>query len=154
MRAPAFVLGMLRGHGRPASLAAVCALALALAVPACGDDPAAPRDAEPDGIIRGCPSLRDPVAAPGDPADGDTWATYAQGFFATWCTRCHSSTLPDGMRTGAPVGLDWNVEASVRANLPRIRNAVGVLNFMPLTPPDPSCDDRHRIVRWIDVGAP
>ena len=35
-----------------------------------------------------------------------------------------------------------------------IRYAVGVINFMPINPPDPTCEERARIVRWIDADAP
>jgi uncharacterized membrane protein len=125
---------------------------LVLAFAACGDDGGS---ANPDArIVNGCPALEEPQASPGDPIDGDTWDTYAQQFFADWCTRCHASTLSGADRNGAPTGFDWDVEASVRAQLPRIRNAVGVLNFMPFTPPDPPCEERARIVRWIDAAAP
>ena len=44
-------------------------------------------------------------------------------------------------------------EASVRANLDRIRHQVGVVNAMPFTPPNPPCTERARIVRWIDADA-
>ena len=122
---------------------------------ACGDDAATSDAAPPDArIVDGCPAHDEPLAAPGDPIDGDTFETFAADFFATWCTRCHASTLTGAARNGAPEGYDWDVEASVRERLPLIRNAVGVANFMPFTPPDPSCDDRARLVRWIDAGAP
>ncbi len=35
-----------------------------------------------------------------------------------------------------------------------IRAAVGVDNYMPLSAPTPTCDERRRLVRWIDLGAP
>jgi hypothetical protein len=130
------------------------ALAILLAVLAasCGDDAAG--DSPDARIVNGCPALEEPQAAPGDPIDGDTWDTFAMEFFATWCTRCHGSTLTGPDRNGAPVGYDWDVEATVRSFLPEIRNAVGVQNFMPFNPPDPSCDERQQIVRWIDADAP
>jgi uncharacterized membrane protein len=119
---------------------------------ACGDPgDGAPADAR---YINGCPQLTAPQAQPGDPIDGDTWTTYAQGFFAMWCTRCHSTTLVGGARNGAPVGYNWDDPASVRTHLSEIRNAVGVANFMPFNPPDPTCAERQRIVRWIDAAAP
>lgn len=131
------------------------AILLAALAASCGDDGAAPDAGPPDArIVNGCPALEEPQAMPGDPIDGDTWATFAMDFFATWCTRCHSETLAGGDRNGAPVGYDWDVEATVRSFLPEIRNAVGVVNFMPFTPPDPSCAERQRIVRWIDADAP
>ena len=96
--------------------------------------------------------MDDPVAKPGDNIGGDTYTTYARGFFTMWCTRCHSTTATD--RMGAPIGYDWDDETAVRAHLAEIRTAVGVQNFMPFTPPNPSCDERKRLVRWIDAAAP
>jgi hypothetical protein len=119
---------------------------------ACGDDDGGAPDARL--APNGCPVLEQPLAAPGDPIDGDTWDTFAEDFFATWCVRCHSSTLTGTARNGAPEGFNWDVEASVREHLPMIRAAVGVDNIMPFTPPDPTCDERARLVRWIDGGAP
>ncbi|HEY2746868.1 MAG TPA: hypothetical protein VGL86_19730 [Polyangia bacterium] len=101
-----------------------------------------------------CAPLTDPITTPDGGAGGDTWANYAQGFFATYCTRCHSSTLTGDARNGAPDGYNWDDESSVNAHIADIRDAVGVSDFMPFTPPDPSCSERRRIVRWIDAGGP
>lgn len=103
-------------------------------------------------LVNGCPPHPTPLAQPGDPIGGDTWATFAQGFFASYCTTCHATTAVN--RNGAPVGYDWDDEASVRAHLAMIRDAVGVGNYMPPVAPAPSCDERARLVRWIDGGAP
>ena len=126
-------------------------LVLVTTLAACGGGDGAP-DAR---IANGCPALEEPQAEPGDPIDGDTWDTFARDFFADWCTRCHSvdNVGPDE-RMDAPDGYNWDDEASVLEHLDEIRNAVGVTNFMPFTPPDPSCDERQRIVRWIDAGHP
>jgi hypothetical protein len=103
-------------------------------------------------LVNGCPPQTAPLAKPGDPIDGDTWATFAQGFFASYCTTCHSSTATN--RQGAPAGYNWDDETSVRAHLAMIRDAVGVGNYMPPIAPTPSCEMRARIVRWIDADAP
>lgn len=42
----------------------------------------------------------------------------------------------------------------MRAHLAMIRDAVGVGNYMPPVAPTPACDERARIVRWIDADAP
>ncbi|MGZ3429218.1 MAG: hypothetical protein ACXVCV_21350, partial [Polyangia bacterium] len=105
-------------------------------------------------LAHGCVPHSDPVTTPDGGADGDTWASYAQGFFATYCTRCHATTVTGAARNGAPAGYDWDDEATVRAHLADIRMAVGVFNVMPFAPPDPSCAERRRIVRWIDADAP
>ncbi len=110
------------------------------------------RDAE---IVNGCPVLDSPQASPGDPIDGDTFDSFASGFFATYCTRCHSTTLTGAIdRNGAPDGRDWDDEASVHMYLPLIRQWVGEVNGMPIGDPQPSCDERRRLVRWIDADAP
>lgn len=141
------------------------ALALAVVLGASCEpplEPLRPRDAGPRdasrsdaGVRFGCPVLRDPVALPGDDIEGDAWESFAQGFFESYCTRCHSVTrVTREERSSAPEGLDWDDEGTVRANLDRIRNAVGVQNFMPPSDPSPSCDERLRLIRWIDAGAP
>ena len=135
------------------------AAALAVVAAGCGDGGGGGADmAAANGdmtfLAHGCVPLSAPVTTPDGGADGDTFANYAQGFFATWCTRCHATALTGGARNGAPAGYDRDDEASVRAHLATIRTVVGVSNIMPFTPPDPSCDDRRRIVRWIDAAAP
>jgi hypothetical protein len=105
-------------------------------------------------LANGCPPLTAPLTTPDGGAGGDTWASFAQGFFASNCTRCHSSTLTGAARNGAPDGYNWDDETAVRAHLDNIRSAVGVGNFMPPSDPRPSCDERRRIVRWIDAAAP
>ncbi|MCU1276763.1 MAG: uncharacterized protein JWM53_309 [bacterium] len=105
-------------------------------------------------LANGCVPLTTPQATPDGGAGGDTWASYAQGFFAMYCTRCHSSALTGAARNGAPDGYNWDDQTAVLDKLVAIRNAVGVGNFMPLNPPNPSCDERKRIVRWIDADGP
>ena len=131
----------------------LCLLAFLSA--SCGDDDTPPMDASADVILFGCPTHPDPLARPGDDLGGDTWSSFAAGFFETYCTRCHSSELVgDVARAGAPEGLDWDVEATVRENLELVRFVVGEDNSMPPRGDRPSCDDRVRLVRWIDAGAP
>jgi uncharacterized membrane protein len=128
------------------------ALLAVLLVAGCGDDGGNPVDAGQ--LINGCPSLTAPQANPGDPIDGDTFATFAGPLLATYCTRCHSVTRSGADRNGAPIGYNWDDEASVRMHLPEMRNAVGVFNFMPPNDPRPTCAERQRLVRWIDASAP
>jgi uncharacterized membrane protein len=131
-------------------------VAIALSLPACSDDASTPTDAALDGppLVNGCPVLSAPQANPGDPIDGDTFASFAGPLFRTYCTRCHSMTLSGAERNGAPNGFNWDDEASVRLHLAEIRNAIGVLNFMPPSAPNPTCAERQRLVRWIDASAP
>jgi len=100
-----------------------------------------------------CPPILTPVAAPGDPIDGDTWDTFARDFFASYCTRCHASTLTTPVeRMNAPMGLNWDDPDLVRTYLGNIRYDVGVDDYMPVDAPLPSCAERLRLVRWIDAA--
>ena len=102
-----------------------------------------------------CPPLEASLASPGDPIDGDTWDSFARDFFGTYCTRCHSTALTtDAERMGAPPVLDWDDPVLVRMYAGNIRYDVGVSDYMPRDAPLPSCDERYRIVRWIDADAP
>ena len=124
-------------------------------------EPSAPppaATATPVTLVNGCPSLEAPVARRGDDIGGDTYQSFARPFFAQWCLRCHSSALTTpAQRNGAPDDFNWDQEPVVRANLGRIRQQVGVFNTMPLLDgkdPLPTCDERRRLIRWIDAGAP
>jgi cytochrome c5 len=141
-------------------------LATLLVLGACGgatpapDMPSSPADlavpaaADLTMLVNGCPTYPGPLATPDGGADGDTWTSFAQGFFAGTCNRCHASTLSGAARNGAPDGYDWDDPAAVRMYAALVRDAVGVSNFMPPSAPQPSCDDRRRLVRWIDAGTP
>ncbi len=136
-------------------------LAAALLAAGCGDDTtqASNMDLGAGGgdmtmLVNGCPPWIAPLATPDGGAGGDTWASFAQGFFASYGTRCHSTTLSGVARNGAPDGYNWDDETAVDAHLDAIRSAVGVVNFMPPSAPLPTCDERRRMVRWIDAAAP
>lgn len=109
------------------------------------------------GYALGCPEYLYCLGTPGEDA-GLTWDGFARDFFASYCTRCHSSSLiadDAGTRSGAPVGYDWDVRASVDAHLDRIRIVMGLANSMPFDRPClVTCERRREIDTWIDVGAP
>ena len=89
-----------------------------------------------------------------------TYETFAEDFFGTYCTRCHSSTLVgSGARSGAPVGFDFDSHAGIAARLPQIDAAAGagtarINTWMPLSAPMPSDAERDLLGEWIACGAP
>ena len=124
---------------------------------ACGSPsggPAGLPEAGPDArIALGCPSWPDPIASH-DQTAPETYENFARPLLDQYCVRCHSSELMGDDRNGAPEGRNWDDESIVYDFLPEIRIAIGVENFMPPDAPLPSCEERLRFLRWIDVGAP
>lgn len=100
----------------------------------------------------------------GEGGSGDTWASWAQGFFTTYCIECHSASDPKG--------LNFTMQSIVVANKDTIRCGVSVMQdpswncaaFPPAkqfpisdmagTNPKPSDAERNRAVAWIDAGCP
>lgn len=112
-----------------------------------------PADAGPDHPF-GCLPLKACLADVGDPGEL-TYENFAAPLFATYCVRCHSvANVGDIARGGAPRDVNLDVRESVYANLPRIRQAAGVQNFMPFNAPRLPCERRAQLVTWIDRGAP
>jgi hypothetical protein len=121
---------------------------------ACSSTPAPGTDA---GSLGNTPS----DAAPSTADAGDTWSSFAQGFFATYCVECHGagnakrdySTLDnvvrdkDMIRCGvAPTQQPGCGAAPAPKQFP-ISNAAG-------TNPKPSDAERTRILAWIAAGLP
>ncbi len=95
---------------------------------------------------------------------GDTWLSWAQGFFATYCVECHSASDSQGR--------DYTIQANVEREKAEIRCGVAAvqdpawacLPFPPAkqfpisnaagTNPKPSDAERARLVAWIASGAP
>lgn len=92
-----------------------------------------------------------------------TWASFGQTFFATYCTRCHASTLVGvTARGGAPPGLNWDDHATVMMNASRIDRVAGagpamVNTFMPFDAATggaaPTEAERRQLAEWLVCGA-
>lgn len=159
----------------PAQLLAGVVIAALLA--SCDEgDPAVSCD-PPTGVVPDFETLdacrfECPVANPGDDAGGDTYDSFASGFFEAYCTRCHDSSRTSNCftasnptcRSGAPSSANWDEPASIRRHIEHIREVLVVGDELTMPPdlpstpdparPDPSCEERYRIARWIDSGAP
>jgi hypothetical protein len=124
------------------------------------------------GLTVGCSSASNPPgpaaggdsgvadASPGDATAPDTWASYASGFFATYCVACHNAQ--------DTTGRDYRVQANVAKDKAVMRCGVAATqdpswNCAP-TPvakqfpigsgPKPTDAERARIVAWITAGEP
>jgi hypothetical protein len=141
-------------------------LLFALASAACSSSPAttdsgaAPVDAGKDVAES---AMQDSGTGEGQ-ASADTWSSYAQGFFQTYCVECHGAS--------DPTGRDFTQYAVVKSNASTIRCGVCAMQVpawaCPATPvarqfpiadstnsnPKPTDAERNRIVAWISAGAP
>lgn len=96
-----------------------------------------------------------------DPASPSvTYRSWAQGFFESYCTRCHSSTLvTNSERSGATPHANWDDLPTIKAYASEIDADAaggpnGINRVMPPSDPRPSDDDRSKLGEWLACGAP
>jgi uncharacterized membrane protein len=63
-------------------------------------------------VLAACGGGSSPSGATCPPVDPPTYATFAQPFFAKYCTSCHSSTTTN--RRDAPLDHNYDSEADIR----------------------------------------
>jgi hypothetical protein len=83
-----------------------------------------------------------------------TWESFAAGTIKTWCTPCHSATVPVTERAGAPLGVDFDRYEDVVLHGPSV--AVRVSGDSPSMPPSGGLTEveRAKLADWILCGAP
>ena len=112
------------------------ALALVLALGACGTD-----------VSSG--TAADPVCT----TSVLTYENFGAPFLLDWCRGCHSSTQPVGMRQDAPMGVDFDDLGRVRDFAATIElRATGLTPNMPPAA-GPSPEERAMLKEWITCGA-
>ena len=102
-------------------------------------------------LLLGCPPKGLPTQLEECPDDSVTWAD-AEPVFAEHCTRCHSSTLPDGARSGAPLLINFDTpEAALMQDF--VAWTQITTGRMPIgaTLPD---EDALVIWSWLSCGGP
>jgi uncharacterized membrane protein len=111
--------------------------------------------------LLGCSSDPEPKRLPNGSSgaecpEGSTlsYETFAAPFFASYCTRCHSSANVGSARRGAPEGYDWDNRESIRAHAIQIDAAAasGPLasnDMMPPGDPVPTEVERQRLGQWL-----
>lgn len=99
-----------------------------------------------------------PAPAPAPPADCSQdasldWDSVGRPLLTTWCTPCHSSSLSETARSGAPEGLDLDTYASVVQWSEQILASAGTSDRMP--PAGGMSDTERRLLSdWIPCGLP
>ena len=127
----------------PSALALALAAALAAA---CGsEDPAEEQDTGPWSSLKERPCPEDSFL---------TYDAFGGPFMITWCNGCHSVDLPDGMRQGASLGVDFDTVEDIRRHATRIwaRSGDDNITMPPIGGPDE--DERALLGEWLACGAP
>ena len=89
-----------------------------------------------------------------------TYGGWAQYFFASYCTRCHSSMLETPTeRNGATPHANWDDLPTIRAYATEIDAFAaggpdGINRVMPPSDPKPSDEERKMLGEWLACGAP
>jgi hypothetical protein len=91
----------------------------------------------------------------GEPVD------FGKNFLGKFCTRCHSSAVPERERQGAPVDLNWDSPSIVREQRLQIdavagRGPNGPVEEMPplWVESRPAPAERELLAQWLACGAP
>ena len=89
-----------------------------------------------------------------------TYASFAQNFFKTYCTRCHSSTLSGAARNGAPPERNFDTYSGISTTDAALIDSVaaagpaGINTFMPRNDPRPSNAARYQLGEWLACHEP
>lgn len=91
----------------------------------------------------------------GDPCDFSplTWQTTGRPYLTTWCTPCHSTTVPASERQGAPLGVDFDSFAGTLEWSERIGVRTGGEAAMPPSG-GPQEDEVRSFQTWLACGLP
>jgi uncharacterized membrane protein len=124
-----------------ATLIFACALALS----ACGDE----EDEEGQATGATCPS--DSTL---------NYQNFGQPFMATYCLKCHSSTLTGAARNGAPADHNFDSLEGIQEFADHIDRQAGsgpdaTNTIMPLAGFNaPTTEERAKLSQWLACGAP
>ena len=110
----------------------------------------------PNGGDSDCIDCSTPVDDSGTLAcdDAVTWDSYAHGFFLSWCTSCHSSSLPPEKRQKAPANMNFDTYTGVLEYAVDIEYRAVTAEPKYLMPPigGPSDKERQLLGQWIECG--
>ncbi|MEM9190647.1 MAG: hypothetical protein AAGF12_15790 [Myxococcota bacterium] len=83
-----------------------------------------------------------------------TYENFGRPFMLDWCTGCHSSQLPEGLRANAPLMIDLETQDFVVAQMERVWARAGDDNETMPPAGGPGPDERRLLGEWLACGAP
>lgn len=120
-----------------------------LLLAACGEAP----KADPPVVVIPPPPYESFDARPCPSDSALTWENFGEPYVRNWCTACHSSTLDEAHRGGAPVEINLDSLANVRTLKERMWARSGDQNnTMPPAGYAPDVE-RSQLGEWLACGA-
>ena len=94
--------------------------------------------------------------------DGGTELTYesfGRPFVQQYCLRCHSASVQEGDRNGAPDDHNFDTQAECETFADHMDQKAGsgpdsTNQAMPPNAPRPSMEEREQLAEWLACGAP
>ena len=106
-----------------------------------------------DEVESGVP--RETASDLGCPPDSPyAWDNFGNPFLTVWCDGCHGSQVPEALRYGAPVGVDFDTLDGARAWADRIQARAVDATEMPPGGFGPPEAERVKLGEWIACGMP
>jgi hypothetical protein len=103
--------------------------------------------------------LGPPTGTTCPPSSTLTYVNFGQAFMASYCTRCHSSTLSGTARMGATTAHDFDTQLGIQQVGDHIDQTAGAgpaatNDQMPPSAPVPTMMERQQLAEWMACGAP
>jgi hypothetical protein len=96
----------------------------------------------------------EPPSPPAADCAEHSWQSTGRPILLTWCMPCHSSALPEPLRQGAPLGVDFDTYARTAPWAERI--VVRATGEAPSMPPGGGVPEAQQqaLADWISCGMP
>jgi hypothetical protein len=83
-----------------------------------------------------------------------SYESFGGPFFLSWCTGCHSSSLDESARRGAPAGIDFDRLEDIKKHAERIYARAGDDHLTMPPAGGPTREQRKLLGDWLGCGAP
>lgn len=100
-----------------------------------------------------------PTGATCPPSSTLSYETFGREFFQTYCLRCHSSSVVEPQREGAPDDHNFDTRAEIETmrehiDLSAAAGPNATNELMPVSDPRPTLEERRRLAEWLACRAP
>ncbi|MEI8026247.1 MAG: hypothetical protein WCI18_07845 [Pseudomonadota bacterium] len=84
-----------------------------------------------------------------------SWVSFGSSFFDRYCTSCHSSSLEDSQRSGAPTTSNFDSYGGMIKQRSQILLSAGTLKDAKMPPTNTvPLEERKALIEYLKCGAP